>query len=392
MKQRIKGWMQLAVAINLLAGLVTMTPAAQAEFPDVPVEATLDVAAESAGATRSFQPVDGLTGAGVTVAVLDSGIAPHPDLGDRVLARVDMVSPTGQVVPGDPYGHGTHVAGIIAGDGSRSGGFYRGIAPGAGLVSVRVLDAHGTGMASDVVEGIDWVIANRDLYGIRIVNISVAHPELPSDVEDPMVLAVERAVEAGLFVVCTAGNQGAEGPYSIASPGTAPSVTTVGSADDGNTVNKEDDRPSDSSSIGPTNGKNISKPDMVAPGEHIVSLRVPGSWLDLDFPEWRVSFQGEEDYFEMTGSSMAAPMVSGAAALLLERYPDLNPATLKARLMNSARHMEGQDILTEGSGMLDVEAALLESAQSDDPRSSLVRFTSDGEPVREPNTLLVQGE
>jgi serine protease AprX len=342
----------------------------------VEVSAFMDIAGEAAGVPSRFDPSGSYTGTGITVAVLDSGIGEHGDLAGRVLARVDM---TGQHSEGDPSGHGTHVAGILAGDGSLSDGFYRGVAPGAGLVSVRVLGEDGGGKASDVIAGLEWVMANRDLYGIRIVNISLGHPVLESLRYDPLVLAVEKAVAAGLVVICSAGDLGVSGGGSVTSPGNAPSAVTVGASSDNDSVDKEDDGVSSLSSNGPTAADDVVKPDMAAPGIRIVSVRPYGSLLDREFSEWRISFHGREDYFEMSGTSMAAPMVAGAAALLLEKEPTLNPASVKKRLMDSARPMQGESLMSQGAGTLDVTAALEADACLEAAPSPTALLDPDGE-------------
>ncbi|HMC81757.1 MAG TPA: S8 family serine peptidase, partial [Candidatus Polarisedimenticolia bacterium] len=175
----------------------------------------------------------GVTGNGVTVAVLDSGIAPHPDIGSREVAEVEIVGHEQGFA--DYFGHGTHVAGIIAGNGSASSGSssfrrFNGIAPQAKLVAVRVLGADGTGLVSDVLAGIDWIITNRSLYKIRVLNISLGHAIDQSYAQDPLCQAVERAWKAGIVVVVSAGNMGELGYGTVVSPGNDPYVITVGAS------------------------------------------------------------------------------------------------------------------------------------------------------------------
>lgn len=228
------------------------------------------------------------TGKNVTVAVVDSGIAPHPDLSGRILKSVDFTG-GGEVitVASDPYGHGTHVAGIVAGSGARSLGLERGLAKGASVVSLRVLDAEGQGTTSALLRALDWVVQNKDLYRIKVVNLSLGHPVFDPVDKDPLVLAVEKAWQAGTVVVCSAGNWGTYGNFSVSSPGVSPRAITVGSVTDWNTVDAEDDIVSTYSSRGPTAFDHFMKPDLLAPGNKIVSLRAPGSTLDVTYPQWR---------------------------------------------------------------------------------------------------------
>ncbi|HMC81613.1 MAG TPA: S8 family serine peptidase, partial [Candidatus Polarisedimenticolia bacterium] len=188
---------------------------------DQPVEASNDINYVTVGADIAYNTY-GLSGSGVSVAVLDSGIADHPDISGRLVAEVEIVGHEKGFA--DYFGHGTHVAGIIAGTGvsSKNGWTFRtfkGVAPKAKLVSVRVLGADGTGSLSDVLAGIDWVISNKDLYKIRVLNMSMGHPIEQSFVTDPLCQAVERAWKAGIVVVVSAGNRGQNGYGTVRSPG-----------------------------------------------------------------------------------------------------------------------------------------------------------------------------
>ena len=373
---------------------------------DAVVAPSLDVAREAAGLPGPGAPALAQTGAGITVAVLDSGIAPHPDLAGRIAASVDMLAGGVSVPPSDPYGHGTHVAGIVAGSGATSGGRYRGIAPGARVVSVRVLDASGSGRTSDVIAGLQWVRQNRNVYGIRVAVLSLGHPVQEPAGVDPLVSAVEALESAGVVVVCSAGNYGRNGNFTVTSPGTSPSAVTVGSLTDWNTYTGGDDLVSTFSSRGPTLFDHLAKPDVLAPGNRVVSLRVPGSTLDTLHPELRVDegsdrhpdpvavgqragivdlTRGEAqvappvDYFELSGTSMAAPMVAGTAALMLEAGPGLTPDTVKARLMQSAGKAPGSDPYARGAGRLDVVAALAATGTAANARSpEVLRGTDSG--------------
>ena len=381
---------------------------------DAPVRSSLSTLTEPDSLAETPVVPSDLTGRGVTVALLDSGVADHPDLRGKLLASVDFVGKPGVLQAGDPFGHGTHVAGIISGSGAGSDGLYAGIAPGASLVSVRVLDEYGHGLTSGVIRGIEWAAENRERYGIRVLNLSLGHPVYESVEKDPLVRAVERAQALGLVVVASAGNFGQNGNFTITSPGNAPGCLTVGSSTDGDTVSfmgtggtlgsatdgdttsatdasttvgssTDGDTTSTTSapgtyvssfsSHGPTFIDHLLKPDLLAPGNRIVSLRSPGSALDLEFPGQRVLADGSRaaDYFELSGTSMAAPMVAAVAALMLEQEPGLNPATVKARLMRSADRELYENPLALGAGRLDPQGALANREQAESANSPRVR-------------------
>jgi serine protease AprX len=294
------------------------------------------------------------------VAVLDSGIAADPDLiqpANRILASVNFAD---QRLVADPGGHGTHVAGIIAGNGTRSAGEFVGVAPGANIVDVRVLGSTGSGRISSVVRGIEWVLAHRSTYNIRVINLSFGAPTPTSYRTDPMSAAVEIAWRRGIVVVAAAGNSG-PGRDTVASPGIDPYVITVGAADDRGTVSPRDDTLAPFSSWGTAYSN--AKPDLVAPGRRIVSIRVPGSALDMVFPDRVVVAHNGSTYMRLSGTSMAAPVVSGAVALVLQSRPNLTPDQIKALLVGTTQPF-GQDsgaVLSDpaaaGSGLLDALAA-----------------------------------
>ena len=281
----------------------------------------------------------GTTGRGVTVAVLDSGVAADPDLvqpANRILASVNFAD---QRLVSDPGGHGTHVAGIVAGNGGRSDGQFVGVAPEANIVDVRVLSSTGSGRISSVVRGIEWVLAHQATYNIRVLNLSFGAPASTSYRTDPMSAAVEIAWRRGLVVVVAAGNGGpARG--TVASPGIDPYAITVGATDDQGTISPRDDTLAPFSSWGSADSN--AKPDLVAPGRRIVSLRVPGSALDRLFADRVVTASTGATYIRMSGTSMATPVVSGAVALLLQRRPSLTPDQVKAILVASTQPY-GQD-------------------------------------------------
>jgi serine protease AprX len=282
----------------------------------------------------------GHTGSGVTVAVLDSGIAQDPDLTqptNRILTAVNFADPL-PVGQQDPGGHGTHVAGIIAGDGGKSARQYVGIAPNANLIDVRVLDTFGIGRASSVIAGLQWVVANKNAYGIRIVNMSLGAPTTQDFVHDPIAAAVEIAWLRGIVVVSAAGNGGTG---LVDSPGIDPHIITVGAVDDMTTPWVGDDTFPIWSGWGVPLGSDL-KPDVVAPGRRIVSLRVPGSTLDQQLPDRVVPALNGTSYFRLSGTSMATGVVSGALALLLEARPTLTPDQVKALLTTTGRSFGSQ--------------------------------------------------
>jgi len=317
----------------------------------------------------------------VTVAVLDSGVAADPDLSqptNRILASVNFAD---ERFTSDPGGHGTHVAGIIAGNGSRSGGEFTGIAPQANIVDVRVLGRTGSGRMSSVVSGIQWVIAHRSAYNIRIINLSFGAPAIVSYRTDPMSAAIEIAWRLGLVVVAASGN-GGPGRDTVVSPGIDPYAITVGASDDQGTVSRRDDTLAWFSAWGSADSN--PKPDLVAPGRRIVSIRVPGSALDMLFPDRVVTARNGSTYMRLSGTSMATPVVSGAAALLLERQPNLSPNQVKAILVGTTQPY-GQDTgvalpdpRASGSGMLDALAASMSGMTGGSPSGtdSLTGLTS----------------
>lgn len=352
--------------------------------PDSPTASTaakLDVNARSVGVPEALGIARRLNsgpinGRGVTVAVLDSGIAPVGDLAGRIVGFKDFVNGADST-PYDDYGHGTHVAGVVAGSGAASSGddakrTYRGIAPGAKIVGGKVLGAEGQGTVSDAIAGIEWCIENKAVYNIRVINLSLGTKVRESYKTDPLCQAAERAVAAGIVVVATAGNRGAY--TSINSPGNDPAVITVGASNSMSTARRSDDVITSYTSRGPSAIDATMKPDLVAPGNRVVSLRAPGSWIDTKQSQTTVPTSeyskatGESAYTRLSGSSMAAPAVAGAAALLLQANPGMTPNAVKAALMVSAQLLSGKDPLkgttgaydpfTQGAGALNLPGAL----------------------------------
>ena len=267
----------------------------------------------------------GFTGKGQTIAVIDSGIFPHADLKDRVVGWLDLAN--GKSKPADSWGHGTHVAGIAAGSGKKSGGQVKGVAPEANLVGVRISSVE------QAIEGLDWVVAHKDEFHVGVVNISLGDTATQSAKSDPWCQAVQRAIDAGLTVVVAAGNEGERGIQSIATPGIAPNAITVGGVDDQGTSDPADDTPYRDGSKGPTPFDHLIKPDVVAPALCVYSTLSPGAGLD-DLSKPHLG----GDYIPMAGTSMATPAVAGLVALLKQARPDLSPADLKSILQQSVYH------------------------------------------------------
>ncbi len=272
------------------------------------------------------------TGQGVSVALLDTGVSQLPDLGNRVLARVDL---TPEHDGYDRYGHGTHMAGIIAGDGTSSAGGWTGTAPGANIVSVKVAGADGSTDVSVVLAGLEWVVDHQAEYNIRVLNLSFGTDSTQPYQVDPLDYAVERAWFSGILVVVSAGNRG-PGSATINKPGADLFVLTVGAADLKGTIAAFDDGLAMFSSRGPTSG-GFTKPEISAPGITIVSSRDVDSTIDREHPLARV----EDAYFKGTGTSQAAAVVSGIAALMFQANPELTPDVAKAILVGTAMRSRG---------------------------------------------------
>jgi len=323
---------------------------------DDAAKAVADAAIETVKAPAVWG-AKGLSGKGVTVAVIDSGVADHPDLAGRIVARVDL---TGEGSTGDPGGHGTHVAGLIAGDGAASNGQWTGVAPQANIASVRVIDATGHAKLSTVFAGLQWVLRNRSTYAIRIANLSFGGAALSSYQNDLLASAVEMLSFSGLAVVVSAGNDGTSGASSITTPATDPFVITAGADDPNGTAGIKDDSVAKWSSRGPTAFDGIAKPDLVAPGRRVVGLRAAGSTLDTLYPNLRMTAKGAKvaQYFTLSGTSMAAAIVSGVAALYLERRPSATPREVKAQLTTTARPLSDVPASEQGAGVVDAFAAV----------------------------------
>jgi serine protease AprX len=294
----------------------------------------------------------------VTVAVIDSGVKPHTDLpATRIKAFVDFVN--GKTTAYDDYGHGTHVAGIVAGSGAASNGQYAGVAPGASIVALKVLDANGAGTTSNVMAALDWVLANHVQHGIRVVNLSLGHPIYEAAATDPLVEMVERLSQRGIVVVVSAGNMGrnslGQTVYgTITSPANAQGAVAVGAADTANTLVRSDDGVASFSSRGPTRYDYFAKPDVVAPGYQIASLIATGSTLATKYPGYQIG----SSYFRLNGTSQAAPVVAGAAALALQANPALTAHTVKGIIQFTSQRLRNIDVMSQGAGEVNVAGAV----------------------------------
>ena len=280
-------------------------------------------------AVDANQAWSGATGRGVTVALMDTGIARHPDLEGSVIARMDFVNDGATLL--DPSGHGTFVAGLIAAHGET----FKGVAPDAKLVSLRVLDQNGRGTMRSVLAAFDWLLQNRTSMHIKVLNLSFGAPQRSSYHRELLAGVVESAWFAGITVVAAAGNDGpATGTVSM--PGADPFVVTVGSFADQGTLATNDDRESVFSSRGPTRD-GFAKPDVLAPGEHVVSLRVPGTALDRDVAKDLPA----GPYARLSGTSASTAMVAGAAADILEAHRSYSATQVKGAVIASGRRIVG---------------------------------------------------
>jgi len=363
---------------------------------DRPLTPFFDNAAPAVNASAAWQ--SNYTGSGIGVALIDSGVNSHPDLLTTGLLPLSRVVYNQSFVPGssssaDAYGHGTHIAGLIAGSGLSSTGplfsqTFKGIAPGAQIVNLRVLDANGSATDSSVIAAINQAIALKSKYNIRVINLSLGHAVYESYKLDPLCVAVEKAWKNGIVVVVAAGNNGryqpTNGYATVTSPGNDPYVLTVGSMKPMGTPQRTDDLIASYSSKGPTVIDHVAKPDVVAPGNLLASTETSNTALyntetSNQIPYSSYIYGGSSSpskiYFELSGTSMATGVVSGIVADLLQAHPAMTPDQVKARLMKTASksfptsssvydpptgitYTSQYDIFTVGAGYVDMAAAL----------------------------------
>jgi serine protease AprX len=363
---------------------------------DRPLTPFFDNAAPAVNASAAWK--SNYTGAGVGVALIDSGVNSHLDLATTGLLPLSRVVYNQSFVPGDSsaadaYGHGTHIAGLIAGNGVSSTGLiysqtFKGIAPSASIVNLRVLDQNGSATDSTVITAINQAISLKSKYNIRVINLSLGRGVYESYKLDPLCQAVEKAWKSGIVVVVAAGNNGRYLPTSgyatVTSPGNDPYVLTVGAMKPMGTAGRSDDLIASYSSKGPTIIDHIAKPDVVAPGNLLVSTETSNTLLyntetNNQIPYSSYIYGGSSSpskvYFELSGTSMATGVVSGMVADLLQARPTMTPDQVKARLMKTASktfpasssvydpasgitYTSQYDIFTVGAGYVDMAAAL----------------------------------
>lgn len=293
-------------------------------YQDLPVHAYLDTSVPHIQTPRVWDA--GFTGEGVRIAVIDTGIdMEHPDFNQRIVETTDF---TGQG-PTDEHGHGTHCAGIAAGSGAASEGLYRGAAPDANIYSAKVLGSDGDGMMSDVMAGVEWAVQQ----GVQVISLSLGS-EGPCDGTDALCEMCNAAAREGVIVCVAAGNEGPS-DYTVGSPGCATEVITVGATNDADYVTQF-------SSRGPTADGRV-KPDIVVPGEDIISARADGSHMGSPVNQF---------YTAASGTSMSTPLAAGICALLLQAEPSLTPQAMKERLMSTALDV-GDTAYAQGSGRAD---------------------------------------
>jgi serine protease AprX len=361
-----------ALAVELPARAVSVLanhPLVAHVSPDREVVGALERTSATIGATMVRDTL-GFDGNGIGVAIIDSGVAPwHDDLasgdgGQRVVRFVDLVR--NRPRPYDDYGHGTHVAGVIAGNGFDSSGARTGIAPRAHLMVLKVLDETGNGRISDVIAAFDYILKRGAGLNIRVVNLSVATRVDESYHTDPLTVAARKLVDAGIVVVAAAGNLGrtADGydAYGgITAPGNAPWVLTVGASNHMGSIARDDDVVADFSSRGPAPIDYVAKPDLVAPGVGIESLSAEDSTFYQSLTPYLLSGTvptAYRPYLSLSGTSMASPVVTGTIALMLQANPSLTPNAVKAVLQYTAEVDTRHDPLTQGAGFLNASGAV----------------------------------
>jgi subtilisin family serine protease len=300
----------------------------------------------------------GVNGRGVGIALIDSGVVSVGGLQNQVIIGPDLSFESQSPTLGDldTFGHGTHLAGIMAGsDGSASlkkkpdPSAFTGVAPGAKIISIKVASYDGATDVSQVLAAIDWVVQHRNDPGlnIRVLNLSFGTDSTQDYRIDPLAYAVEVAWRQGIVVVVSAGNEGDSGRLN--NPAVDPYVIAVGAEDMNGTSGYGDDLVPDWSS----RGNAQRSPDLVAPGKSVLSLRNPGSWIDVNYPDARVG----DRFFRGSGTSQATAVVAGAAALLIQQRPNLTPDQVKALLISTANRLPKADRQAQGAGLIDLKSA-----------------------------------
>ncbi len=341
-------------ALEATPGVVAVTPNRPVTFSGQYGDGSGVASAVYTDAVRASKTWDqGYTGQSIGVAVVDTGINGVGDLADKVVGGVDLTSENNNV---DSYGHGTFVAGLIAGSGAASNGAVKGVAPAVKLISVKIAGADGSTDLVHLIAGLDFVATTRDIYGTRVLNLSLAIDSPGSYQNDPLDVAVERVWNSGIVVDTAAGN-GGTAPGTISAPGDDPYVITAGADDDHTTAGIGDDTLATFSAVGPT-ADGLVKPDLVAPGKSVVSLRAAGSTIDQANPTARVGTA----YFKGSGTSFSSAITAGTAALVLSRDRTLTPNQVKARLAANARNASSvQPATARGAGELDAFGATMSS-------------------------------
>ena len=348
--------------------------------PDRPIQ-LMGHLETTTGAAQIRSLVSGTTlnGNGVGIAILDSGIdSTHHSITYNGVTRISVqVAASGFRDADDYSGHGSHVATVAAGTNHIGPNLYTGIAPGAKILDVKILDREGRGYTSDIIAGVNWCVSYRTAYNIKVINLSLGAPAIDSYKNDPLCKAVRTATDAGIVVVVAAGNDGKDDSGkklygTIHSPGIEPAAITVGAANTFGTDVRSDDMVTTYSSRGPTRGSykngsgqrvydNLLKPDLVAPGNKIISAQAYDADLTRYHPEMDANAYETNSYhyvMYMSGTSVSAPVVSGATALLLQANPSLTPNLVKAILMYTAQPLYGFNTFEQGAGLLNIDGAL----------------------------------
>lgn len=319
----MRTWKVTAVVVALLATSGVAMAASESDVHQQTMRTTQLIAS-------------GVDGDGVVIAVIDSGVAEVPALTGSLL---DPVNFSGGTARGDEYGHGTFVAGLI-----------HQTAPHAKILPLKLSGPDGSVDVTQVLAALQWTVSHKDQYGIDIINLSFGNDSTQSWKSSPLNYAVQRAWDAGIVVVVSSGNTGPDG--NVTKPGDDPLVITVGSSDDAATPRLFDDTIPDFVSRGPTRA-GIAKPDLIAPGQSLISLRAPGSTVDQQYPEARV---GASD-FKGSGTSFSTAYVSGIVAQMLEYDPSLSPDMIKGKLLAGARRING-DAAAQGAGSANARRAV----------------------------------